>query len=731
MSKDKNTRLISALHKVAEMVGTRKEVNGNDIGLGMQLQYNRCMEEVRIVTDGLFRVVVMGTFTSGKSTLINALLGSRILPESALPSTAILTFIQFGYDTDDVEIHYRDIVNEDGNVTKGAVEHISKEKFMQTYHYDIADTEKLSQMGGIPRFKKVAYSIVRCSLPLVQDGVSIVDTPGLEDKDVATELALDIAAKAQAIIYVCGERGFAEADREYFEENFKGNSGNVFFILNKMDNITSDLQRKQAIGRVRYDVKGCFVKADGSVDEALMSKRVFGLSSLLALDTRRGMTFDEDLQKDVPLSEEKQTMKLQRSQFLPFEEALQEFLTTDERCIAQYGKVFRTLLSTYNEAVEKVREDLAVYEHEDNLTNEQKADCQRIINEIETGLSATEAAFDNCTLKLQNTLALLIRNAIDSVDSTWEMDLATLHEKIRFGMKDYLSLAVSNINVFKSKDERTEDMKRLLQPFSQIIAEHISDKIDRFMEANKTVLQNAIMEAEQNVNTNLANVSNLFSQLGDTLTEMPEMGKQEDQDWLQAVISYCVGDASAIVKNCAGGHTAWLEFIRKAMFNGVWQWMVIQIVTGGWGVIICGLIEWLQIKNGKNEMVDRMLTDSKNAALKEIHAKLDERLRNMNTSIAIKMNEVKNAKCGESRQRLNDEKGRLEEIERNMNDNQFNAEQERKRTTSILASMASEIKSCYLDVFGIPYAEELQQYKIEHLWKEKRYLRNNGTAYKK
>lgn len=707
MSKDKNTRLISALHKVAEMVGTRKEVNGNDIGLGMQLQYNRCMEEARIVTDGLFRVVVMGTFTSGKSTLINALLGSRILPESALPSTAILTFIQLGYDTDDVEIHYRDIVNEDGNVTKGTVEHISKENFIQTYHYDIADTEKLSQTGSIPRFKKVAYSIVRCSLPLVQYGVSIVDTPGLEDKDVATELALDIAAKAQAIIYVCGERGFAEADREYFEENFKGNPGNVFFILNKLDNITSDIQRKQALDRVRYDVKGCFVKADGSVDEALMSKRVFGLSSLLALDARRGMTFDEDLQKDVPLSEEKQTMKLQRSQFLPFEEALQEFLTTDERCIAQYGKVFRTLLCTYNDAVEKVREDLAVYEHEDNLTNEQKADCQRIINEIETGLSATEAAFDNCTLKLQNTLALLIRNAIDSVDSTWEVDLATLHEKIRFGMKDYLSLAVSNINVFKSKDERTEDMKRLLQPFSQIIAEHISDKIDRFMEANKTVLQNAIMEAEQNVNTNLANVSNLFSQLGDTLTEMPEMGKQEDQDWLQAVISYCVGDASAIVKNCAGGHTAWLEFIRKAVFNGVWQWMVIQIVTGGWGVIICGLIEWLQIKNGKNEMVDRMLTDSKNAALKEIHAKLDERLRNMNTSIAIKMNEVKNAKCGESRQRLNDEKGRLEEIERNMNDNQFNAEQERKRTTSILASMASEIKSCYLDVFGIPYAEEL------------------------
>lgn len=118
-------------------------------------------------------------------------------------------------------------------------------------------------------------------------------------------------------------------------------------------------------------------------------------------------------------------------------------------------------------------------------------------------------------------------------------------------------------------------------------------------------------------------------------------------------------------------------------------------------------------------MVDRMFTDSKNAALKEIHAKLDERLRNMNTSIAIKMNEVKNAKCGESRQRLNDEKGRLEEIERNVNDNQFNAEQERKRTTSILVSMASEIKVVIWMSLAFPTLKNWQQYKIEHLWKEK------------
>lgn len=529
-SMNKNTRLVSALNHAAALVGERQNLNGMETWLGLTLQCDRCLEEVRTITDGLFRVVIMGTFTSGKSTLVNALLGSRILPESVLPSTVVLTFIQYGCDEDDVEIHFKDTVNADGSVTVGRVEHVSKQEFVATYQYTNADNEEFALTGSVGRFKDVAYSIVRCSLPLMADGVNIVDSPELEDKAVATELALDIAAKAQAIVYLCGERGFAGSDREYFQEHFKGNPGNVFFVLNKIDNIASDIQREQAMERVRNDVKSCFTKANGSIDKVLMKKRVFGLSALLALDARRGMTFDEDLQRDVAIAEDKTELKMQHSQFMPFEQALQEFLTTDERCIAQYRKVFRTLLDTYNAAMEKVREDRAIYEHDGLLSAEKQDECLRIIGEIETGLSVTETSFDNCTLKLQNTLAMLIRNAVDSVESTWEVELETLHEKICFGMRDYLSLALSNINVFKSKETREEDIKRLLQPFSEIIADNIAAKIDLFMEGNRTVLGNAICETEQSVNTSLNNVSGLFSQLGNVLTETPQMGKCNNQD---------------------------------------------------------------------------------------------------------------------------------------------------------------------------------------------------------
>jgi len=42
-----------------------------------------------------FQVVVVGEFSRGKSTFINAFLGKKILPSSAKPTTTILIFFKF------------------------------------------------------------------------------------------------------------------------------------------------------------------------------------------------------------------------------------------------------------------------------------------------------------------------------------------------------------------------------------------------------------------------------------------------------------------------------------------------------------------------------------------------------------------------------------------------------------------------------------------------------------
>ncbi len=695
----KNECLISTLQQVATLVGEKKTVDGQEVGLGLTLQHNLLMKQAQDIHDGIFRVVVMGAFTTGKSTLINALVGKRILPESALPSTAILTFIQYGEDEDSVEVHFKDTMDDDGNHVVGCVEKMSQEDFFKEYRYTNEDNREFIETGQVERFAIVEYAIMRCSLELMHNGVCIIDSPGLEDKAVATELSLSMAKQAQAIIYVCSERGYDDRDRSYFEEHFLGCPRNVFFVMNRIDLIASQAERDTALEKMKDDVKICFLKNDGSIDYELMNSRVFGLSSLDALDARRGMTFDGNEQHDITINEYLCAEKEQKSNFLPFEKELERFLTTDEMCKALYGKSFVTLYETYQEALRKTRESMDFYEGNKQMTEGKRRECERIIAEIETNINVTEQAFDTCVIRLQALFGDLVRDSIRSVDKTWHVDLSKLQEEISFGMGQYLRLALTNINIFISAKEREENTKRLLEPFAQIIAKHISDKIDEYVEDNWSVVNAAIMEYQSKVDTSLQQTAQLFGELGDSLTDETEFAVGGDQNWLQNIVSTIMGDASAAVKTAAGGKMAWMEFVSKAVFNFTWQWVIGVMASGGWGLFIIALIEYMQMRNGRHEMVERMLTECKTKTLNEMDSKLSTSIEVMNQRIAGMLYQLREDKCRSIRQQLADEREHLTEIQANLDDNNFNAETERQRTNYILTTVLKESAHAYSEVF--------------------------------
>lgn len=695
----KNECLISTLQQVATLVGEKKTVDGKEFGLGLTLHHDLLMRQAQDIHDGIFRVVVMGAFTAGKSTLINALVGKRILPESALPSTAILTFIQYGEDEDSVEVHFKDMTDENGNHVAGRVEKMSQEDFFKEYRYTNEDNREFIETGQVERFAVVDYAIMRCSLELMHNGVCIVDSPGLEDKAVATELSLSVAKQAQAIVYVCSERGLDDRDRSYFEEHFLGCPRNVFFVMNRIDLIASQVERATALEKMKDDVKVCFLRNDGTIDDTLMNSRVFGLSSLDALDARRGMIFDADLQHDITINEYQCTEKEQKSNIQPFEKELEHFLTTDEMCKALYGKSFVTLYETYQEALRKIHESMAFYEGNKQMTEEKRKECERIIAEIETNINATEQAFDACVIRLQSLFGDLVRDSIRSVDKTWHVDLPKLQEEISFGMGQYLRLALTNINIFISAKEREVNTKKLLEPFAQIVAKHISDKIDEYVEDNSSVVNVAILECQSKVDTSLQQTAQLFGELGDSLTGETEFAVGGDQNWLQNIVSTIMGDASAAVKTAAGGKMAWMEFVSKAVFNFTWQWVIGVMASGGWGLFIIALIEYMQMRNGRHEMVERMLTECKTKTLNEMDNKLSSSIEVMNQRIAGMLYQVREDKCHSIRQQLADEREHLAEIQANLDDNNFNAETERLRTDYILTTVLKESAHAYSEVF--------------------------------
>src|SRR5690242_21194788 len=56
----------------------------------------RRFEEARQQLDGLFLLVIAGEFNSGKSSVINALLGERVLPEGVTPTTDRINVLRHG-----------------------------------------------------------------------------------------------------------------------------------------------------------------------------------------------------------------------------------------------------------------------------------------------------------------------------------------------------------------------------------------------------------------------------------------------------------------------------------------------------------------------------------------------------------------------------------------------------------------------------------------------------------
>ncbi len=54
------------------------------------------LQDAILQLDELFLIVVVGEFNAGKSALVNALLGEKVLPEGATPTTSRVTLVKWG-----------------------------------------------------------------------------------------------------------------------------------------------------------------------------------------------------------------------------------------------------------------------------------------------------------------------------------------------------------------------------------------------------------------------------------------------------------------------------------------------------------------------------------------------------------------------------------------------------------------------------------------------------------
>ncbi len=225
------------------------------------------------VSKDAFRVMVIGEFKVGKSTLINGLLGEEILPASRLPSTAIINEIKWG-DLPRAIIHYKQ--SEDG--TQQQPEEISVNKLEEytVIQHEVSD-------NYVSPYEKVE---IFWPLELCHNGVEIIDTPGLSESAIHEQITLSYLPKVDAIVFVFSSQMILSISELNIIENIK-NYGyeDIFFVCNRFD-----LVRNKEKDSVKNYVRN---KLSPHILPGKEGERVFFVSAVDALDGR--LEGDEDL----------------------------------------------------------------------------------------------------------------------------------------------------------------------------------------------------------------------------------------------------------------------------------------------------------------------------------------------------------------------------------------------------------------------------------------------------
>ena len=264
-----------------------------------------------------FVIVIAGEYNAGKSTVINALTGSKLLKTGPLPTTDCITIVSSSSSSPTTTTPSTNLENSPHNRTlHHQIPNYSTDSLQLTEH----DPTTTSSVGD------VMYHPVS-TLPLLQD-MTIVDTPGtnavLTDH---TAMTMRILPSADLIIFITSaDRPFPESERSLLESIAVLYRKNIIVVINKMDilDITGGdhgtMEKQRVVQYVREHAS------------TLLGAQpmVIPISARDALAAKLTGRVDND-QKDGNVAFSKNESVWKRSNFESLECFLQETLTTETK----------------------------------------------------------------------------------------------------------------------------------------------------------------------------------------------------------------------------------------------------------------------------------------------------------------------------------------------------------------------------------------------------------------
>lgn len=273
-------------------------------------------ENRKRLAEDSFKIVVVGEFSRGKSTFLNAMMGKRVLPARTSPTTTIINDIVYG-EKERYCLHYRE---------SEAVKEISVEEFREIKAAQEDDCEEYRQ--ETEKLANIAYAEIRVPLDICRNGIELIDTPGTNDLDQMREaITYNFIPQADAAIFLLSaEQPLTRSETDFVREHIlKNDIDKIFFVINFKDRIDSADDEARILAEVQKQLA-----------DVVEKPRVYLVSSKGALNWRRAHA-NETVKGIVPAT-------IEETGFLDFEAALEDFLLK-EKAGAKLAKYRQRLLA--------------------------------------------------------------------------------------------------------------------------------------------------------------------------------------------------------------------------------------------------------------------------------------------------------------------------------------------------------------------------------------------------
>ena len=335
-----------------------------------------------------FSIVIVGEFSVGKSTFLNALMGEKILPSYSDETTATVTFLRHKNKADNQQkgcVFYADGSSED----------------IDSIETDVI-SKYVSTRSDIPVAATVNHLDLYLDSPFLDGNITLVDTPGLNGTaDGHREITEAQIMKSNVCLFMfSADRPGGKSEFEFLSQ-IKTKANKIIFVLNKIDQIKTG--ENESCEKVAENM----LKNYGRIfPEATDMPEFWCISAYQALVARSSENLS--YRGRTSLSAEDKRKLLSMSRMEEFEDGLWNFITEGD-------KARNSLITPVSRAAKMIDETLKNLELESAIYDSavDDSEAQQIINELTSKIEETEGKMDKLKARINADTEQCVKNVLD------------------------------------------------------------------------------------------------------------------------------------------------------------------------------------------------------------------------------------------------------------------------------------------------------------------------------